>query len=83
MTRTLLLCSLAFLSATTQAQLIVSIIIDNWVSNGDFETVEGKKLKRTGGIEYATGWGSEPSKVDLFSEDANSTKRDLLEELCW
>ncbi len=71
MTRTLLLCSLAFLSATTQAQLIDHD--RNWVSNGDFETVEGKKLKRTGGIEYATGWGSATKqKADLFSEDATN-----------
>ena len=43
----------------------------NWVPNGDFETVEGKKLKRAGGILYATGWGS-PTKraADLFSESA-------------
>ena len=43
----------------------------NWVANGDFEAVEGKKLKRAGGIAYATGWGS-PTKraADLFSESA-------------
>ncbi|MBP7154617.1 MAG: hypothetical protein KBA60_01305, partial [Flavobacteriales bacterium] len=71
MTRTLLLCSLAFLSTATQAQLIDHD--RNWVSNGDFETVEGKKLKRTGGIEYATGWGSATKqKADLFSEDATN-----------
>lgn len=43
----------------------------NMVPNGDFEAVEGKKLKRAGGIIYATGWGS-PTKenADLFSESA-------------
>lgn len=43
----------------------------NWVPNGDFETVEGKKLKRSGGIIFATGWNS-PTKraADLFSESA-------------
>lgn len=43
----------------------------NWVTNGDFETLEGKKLKRAGGIVFATGWGS-PTKraADLFSESA-------------
>ncbi len=43
----------------------------NWVPNGDFETVEGKKLKRAGGIVYATGWNSPTKKAaDLFSESA-------------
>lgn len=43
----------------------------NMVPNGDFETVEGKKLKRAGGIIFATGWNS-PTKqaADLFSEGA-------------
>jgi len=44
----------------------------NWVANGDFETVEGKKLKRAGGIIYATGWDSPTKKnADLFSEGAS------------
>ncbi|MCC6540704.1 MAG: OmpA family protein [Flavobacteriales bacterium] len=43
----------------------------NWVANGDFETLEGKKLKRPGGILYATGWESPTKKsADLFSEGA-------------
>ncbi len=43
----------------------------NWVPNGDFEAVEGKKLKRAGGIIYATGWDSPTKKnADLFSESA-------------
>lgn len=43
----------------------------NWVPNGDFEAVEGKKLKRAGGIVYATGWDSPTKKnADLFSESA-------------
>ena len=43
----------------------------NWVTNGDFETLEGKKLKRNGGIEYATGWDSPTKqKADIFTEDA-------------
>lgn len=43
----------------------------NWVANGDFEAVEGKKLKRAGGIAYATGWESPTKKnADLFSENA-------------
>jgi len=42
-----------------------------WVVNGDFEKLDGKKLKRAGGIQYALGWGSATSKkVDLFSENA-------------
>src|SRR5436190_6454369 len=42
-----------------------------WVVNGDFEQLDGKKLKRPGGIQYATGWSSATSKkVDLFSEHA-------------
>lgn len=44
----------------------------NWVTNGDFEAVEGKKLKRAGGIVYATGWDSPTKKnADLFSEGAS------------
>lgn len=43
----------------------------SWVVNGDFEQLDGKKLKRPGGIQYATGWSSATSKkVDLFSENA-------------
>jgi outer membrane protein OmpA-like peptidoglycan-associated protein len=43
----------------------------NWVANGDFELMDGKKLKRPGGIQYANGWSSATGKkVDLFSEDA-------------
>lgn len=43
----------------------------NLVPNGDFETVEGKKLKRAGGIIYATGWDSPTKKnADLFTEGA-------------
>lgn len=42
-----------------------------WVVNGDFEQLDGKKLKRPGGIQYATGWSSATNKkVDLFSENA-------------
>jgi len=42
-----------------------------WVVNGDFEEMDGKKLKRPGGILYAKGWSSATSKkVDLFSENA-------------
>jgi outer membrane protein OmpA-like peptidoglycan-associated protein len=42
-----------------------------WVTNGDFEQLDGKKLKRPGGIQYATGWSSATKKrVDLFSENA-------------
>ena len=42
-----------------------------WVINGDFEQLDGKKLKRPGGIQYATGWSSATNKkVDLFSENA-------------
>ncbi len=43
----------------------------NWVVNGDFEQMDGKKLKRPGGLQYAAGWSSATGKkVDLFSEDA-------------
>lgn len=43
-----------------------------WVVNGDFEQLDGKKLKRPGGIQYATGWSSATNKkVDLFSENAS------------
>jgi len=60
----LLLCT-AFLNA----QQIDTL--RNWVKNGDLETVEGKKLKRAGGIIYASGWNSPNKKnADLFSEDA-------------
>lgn len=42
-----------------------------WIVNGDFEQLDGKKLKRPGGIQYAVGWGSATGKkVDLFSENA-------------
>lgn len=42
-----------------------------WVTNGDFETLDGKKLKRAGGIQYAKGWSSATGKkADLFSENA-------------
>lgn len=42
-----------------------------WVVNGDFEEMDGKKLKRPGGIQYAKGWSSATNKkVDLFSENA-------------
>lgn len=40
---------------------------NNLITNGGFETVEGK-LKRVGSIEMATGWKSpNASKADLFS----------------
>lgn len=42
-----------------------------WVVNGDFEQLDGKKLKRPGGIQYAKGWSSPTGKkADLFSENA-------------
>lgn len=42
-----------------------------WIVNGDFEQLDGKKLKRPGGIQYAVGWSSATGKkVDLFSENA-------------
>jgi outer membrane protein OmpA-like peptidoglycan-associated protein len=42
-----------------------------WVVNGDFEQLDGKKLKRPGGIQYAKGWSSPTNKkADLFSEHA-------------
>lgn len=42
-----------------------------WVVNGDFEQLDGKKLKRPGGIQYAKGWNSPTGKkADLFSENA-------------
>lgn len=42
-----------------------------WISNGDFEQLDGKKLKRPGGIQYAKGWSSATGKkADLFSENA-------------
>ena len=42
-----------------------------WIVNGDFEQLDGKKLKRAGGIQYATGWFSATGKkADLFSENA-------------
>lgn len=68
--RTLLLSLAVILTASAQAQ--DKFDPDrNWVANGDFETVEGKKLKRPGGIIYATGWSS-PTKraADLFSDGA-------------
>lgn len=68
--RTILLPFCALLAFTSQAQ--DKFDHDrNWVTNGDFETVEGKKLKRAGGIVYATGWNSPNEKAaDLFSESA-------------
>lgn len=68
--RTIILPFCAFLALTIHGQDKFNHD-RNWVANGDFETVEGKKLKRTGGIVYATGWGS-PNKraADLFSESA-------------
>ncbi len=69
MIRSLVLSTLALCTGVSYAQLIDHD--RNWVVNGDFETVEGKKLKRTGGIEYATGWSSATKrKADLFTEDA-------------
>lgn len=69
--RTLLLLPLS-IAFVTSSQAQEKFNHDrNWVPNGDFETVEGKKLKRAGGIVYATGWNS-PTKrsADLFSESA-------------
>ncbi|MBL0128770.1 MAG: OmpA family protein [Flavobacteriales bacterium] len=44
---------------------------NTWITNGDFEQMDGKKLKRPGGIQYASGWSSATGKkVDLFSENA-------------
>ncbi|MCC6939442.1 MAG: OmpA family protein [Flavobacteriales bacterium] len=44
---------------------------NTWIRNGDFEQMDGKKLKRPGGIQYASGWSSATGKkVDLFSENA-------------
>lgn len=69
MQRTLLL-ALALVTITVlNAQQIDTL--RNWVRNGDFEQMDGKKLKRPGGIQYAAGWSSATGKkVDLFSEDA-------------
>ncbi|MCB9163861.1 MAG: OmpA family protein [Flavobacteriales bacterium] len=68
--RTILLPLCAVLTLATNAQ--DKFDHDrNWVTNGDFEAVEGKKLKRAGGIAYATGWESPTKKsADLFSENA-------------
>lgn len=45
--------------------------LHTWIVNGDFEQLDGKKLKRPGGIQYAVGWSSATGKkVDLFSENA-------------
>lgn len=68
--RTILFSLCTFLAVTSQAQ--DKFDHDrNWVTNGDFEAVEGKKLKRAGGIIYATGWNSPNKKAaDLFSESA-------------
>lgn len=68
--RTILLSLFTFLAVIAHAQ--TKFDSDrNWVPNGDFEVLEGKKLKRTGGIIYATGWNSPTKKAaDLFSEGA-------------
>ncbi|HRH38816.1 MAG TPA: OmpA family protein, partial [Flavobacteriales bacterium] len=45
--------------------------LHTWIVNGDFEQLDGKKLKRVGGIQYAKGWSSPTAKkADLFSENA-------------
>ncbi|MEO8590899.1 MAG: OmpA family protein [Flavobacteriales bacterium] len=65
----ILLLSVALLPLGLLAQEIDTA--HTWVVNGDFELLDGKKLKRPGGIQYATGWSSATSKkVDLFSEHA-------------
>ncbi|MBK8498572.1 MAG: OmpA family protein [Flavobacteriales bacterium] len=61
--------SLALLPLSLAAQQIDTV--RTWIVNGDFEQLDGKKLKRPGGIQYAKGWSSATGKkVDLFSENA-------------
>jgi outer membrane protein OmpA-like peptidoglycan-associated protein len=43
----------------------------SWVVNGDFEKVDTKKLKRSGAIDLAAGWGSPTgAQADIFSDAA-------------
>ncbi len=64
----------AFVAVLLGTSSLVAQDIDTnrtWISNGDFETLDGKKLKRIGGIQYAKGWTSPTGKkADLFSENA-------------
>ena len=64
----------AFVAVLLGTSSLVAQDIDTnrtWISNGDFETLDGKKLKRIGGIQYAKGWSSPTGKkADLFSENA-------------
>jgi len=63
-----------FLLSLSASTLLMGQAIDTartWVVNGDFEQMDGKKLKRPGGIQYAKGWSSPTAKkADLFSENA-------------
>lgn len=46
---------------------------DNLVDNGSFEKANGKKIRRIGEIQQASGWNSTTgNRADLFSVDANS-----------
>ena len=81
--------SLSLLFTALIAHMLIAQQVDtlrSWVVNGDFELMDGKKLKRPGGIQYAKGWSSSTSKkVDLFSEDATvestvSTPRNFVGE---
>lgn len=61
--------ALAALPMVGMAQQIDTL--RTWIVNGDFEQLDGKKLKRPGGVQYAVGWSSATGKkVDLFSENA-------------
>ncbi len=61
--------ALAALPMAGMAQQIDTL--RTWIVNGDFEQLDGKKLKRPGGIQYAVGWSSATGKkADLFSENA-------------
>lgn len=69
------LSSLALAASITigSIELVAQDIDTNrtWIGNGDFEQLDGKKLKRIGGIQYAKGWSSATGKkADLFSENA-------------
>jgi len=53
--------SLSLLFTALIAHMLIAQQVDtlrSWVVNGDFELMDGKKLKRPGGIQYAKGWSS-------------------------